>query len=249
MTLTLIGAAILPVIILLLFVYRKDKQEKEPLGMLLKAFFFGVLSCIPAALMESVLQNFAPPSEMVIANGIFMGYGVAGFCEELWKLIMLSLAIWKSKEFDEYFDGIVYATFVSLGFACLENILYVFNAGSLSESITMSVMRALLSVPAHFLFGVMMGYYFSLAKFDPKHRFGNILKALFIPLLLHGTFDALLFIAGGGVLFGAILLIAFIVFDIKMWKWGLKRIRILQQLSQQQNFNREDPFEGFKWEV
>lgn len=249
MNLTLIGVAVLPVLILMIFIYAKDKYNKEPLGLLLKAFLFGGLSCIPAILMEMGLQMFVPPSEMVIANSAYQGFIVAGFSEELCKLMMLSLAIWKSKEFDEYFDGIVYATFVALGFACIENIGYVFGAGNLTDSLSTGIMRAILSVPGHFLFGVTMGYFFSLAKFDPRHRFLNLIKALLLPMLLHGTFDTLLFISNGAPIFSGILLIVFIIFDIKMWKWGLRRIRRLQALSQEQYFDHDDPFKDFTWDI
>lgn len=245
----LIGVAVLPVIVLMIFIYFKDTYNKEPLRLLLKAFFFGVLSCLPAILTENVLSLFAPPEEQIVAHSLYMGFGVAGFSEELWKLLLLTLAIWRSREFDEYFDGIVYATFVSLGFACLENLGYVFASADYAGSLTTGIMRAIVSVPGHFLFGVTMGYFFSLAKFNPRRRLHNLFLALLIPMLLHGTFDSILFISNGSPLFSSILLICFIIFDIKMWKWGLRRIRHLQQLSQQQNFDRDHPFDGFTWNI
>ena len=249
MNITLILLAILPVLVLAGVVYKQDKVEKEPFGKLLKAFIFGALAIIPAGVMESVLSLFTPPFPII--SGAYTGFIVAGCCEELCKLLMLSWAIWKSSEFDEYFDGIVYACFVSLGFACFENIAYVVCQDSFASAIATGSVRAVLSVPGHFLFGVMMGYYFALAKFDRQHRSKNIFKAFFIPMLLHGSFDSLLMIPEsmdhGAELVSAVLLMLFIGFDIKMWKWGIRRIRRLQEMSQQQNFDRENPFEGFTW--
>lgn len=238
MNLTLLTAAIMPVILLAIYVYVQDKYEKEPFRMLLKAFFFGVLSIVPAVLMEQFLSFFTPP--FPILSGIYNGYIVAGCSEELCKLLLLTWAVWKSRDFNEYFDGIVYATYVSLGFACLENIMYVFHAGDYYAALSTSFMRALLSVPGHFLFGVAMGYYYALARFQPERRALNLLKAFLVPMFLHGTFDSILMIpesmGANGTGLGAILFFVFIWFDIKLWKQGRKRLRHLQELSSQQDF-------------
>lgn len=249
MNIYLIAIAVLPVIVLAYFVYRQDKLQKEPLGLLIKAFLFGALSIIPAALMENMLVAFTPP--FPVGSAIYTGFIVAGCSEELWKLIFLFLAVWRTKSFDEYFDGIVYATFVSLGFACFENIGYIFGQGTFFEAMYTGTIRALLSVPGHFLFGVTMGYYFALAKFDPSHRTKHLLMAFLIPMLLHGTFDALLMIpesmGEGAEIVSGVLFLLLIWFDIRMWKWGVRRIRKLQELSRQQNFDRLNPFKGFIW--
>ena len=194
----LIALAILPVMVLAMFVYKKDKFEKEPLRMLAKAFFFGCASVVPAILIEGALGYafFYMGGEQVpgFVSGIYNGFIVAGCTEELCKLALLSLAVWKAPDFNEYFDGIVYATFVSLGFAGVENIMYVFNQSTFEVSLMTGGVRALLSVPGHFLFAVVMGYYFALAKFNPAERRQNLCKAFVYPMLLHGTFDALLMI-------------------------------------------------------
>ena len=269
----LIALAVLPVILLATFIYRKDKFEKEPLRMLAKAFFFGCISVIPAIFIEqalgllySYLGGEYLPGFM---RGIYNGFVVAGCTEEICKLALLSLAVWKAPDFNEYFDGIVYATFVSLGFAGIENLMYVFNQSSFADSIMTGGVRALLSVPAHFLFAVVMGYYFAQAKFNPVERSQNLWKAFVYPMLLHGTFDALLMIPeamgeSGGWL-SAILFPVFIYFDIKLWKVAMGRLRALQQMSEEQNgasFESEDrdnpgsqpphpgdAFNGFNWDV
>lgn len=245
-------SAIVPVVILLIFIYRKDKYQHEPLGKLLLTFFVGCLSVIPAGLQEAGLMLLSPAADaMPVANGLYTGYIVAGFSEELWKLLLLMWVIWRSPHFDEYFDGIVYAVYLSLGFACVENISYVLGG---NDQMTTALMRGLLAVPAHFLFAVIMGYHLSLAKFDPSDRARHLFHALLYPVLMHGTYDALLMISTNlssdetinivcGVLF-----IVFIVFDIKMWRWGLKRIKRLQERSKEQTFDRMHPFDGFTWD-
>lgn len=251
-----IVSAVLPVLVLLYFIYKKDKYQPEPIGKLIWTFVVGCLSVVPAALMEAVIMPLAPDaSAMPVLNGVFNGYLVAGFSEELCKLLLLLLVIWRSPHFDEYFDGIVYAAYLSLGFACVENIGYVLQG---DDQMFTALMRGVLAVPAHFLFAVTMGYYVSLAKFDPSHRSGHLFKAFLVPMLLHGTYDALLMVADTlGEAYGeenmvvmstcGILFIVFIVFDIKLWRWGLKRIKRLQERSKEQGFDRMHPFDGFTW--
>ncbi len=250
MNTTLIALAILPVLVLAFVVYKQDKIEKEPFRLLLKAFLLGCLSVIPAGFLEAALTIFTP--EVPVLHGAYTGFVVAGCSEEACKLLMLYWAVWKSREFNEYFDGIVYACFVSLGFACVENIGYVTMQETFSDALSTGTVRALLSVPGHFLFGVMMGYYFSLAKFNPHRKSEYMRRAFLIPMLWHGTFDSLLMVAedlGGDLdIVGGVLLIVFIVFDVHMWKWGVRRMRKLQELSKnQRNSLPENPFEGFKW--
>lgn len=251
-------SAVVPVVLLLFFIYRKDKYQPEPLGKLLLAFFVGCLSVIPAAMMEGVIMIAAPSAEyMPVLNGLFNGYLVAGLSEELCKLLLLLLVIWKSPHFDEFFDGIVYAAYLSLGFACVENIMYVFQG---DDQMATALARGLLAVPAHFLFAVTMGYYVSLAKFDPGKKGGYLFKAFLYPMLLHGTYDALLMVSSnlangmeeesaiiGGICL--ILFVVFIIFDIRLWRKGLKRIKKMQERSKEQGFDRLHPFDGFTWDV
>ncbi|MCQ2295704.1 MAG: PrsW family glutamic-type intramembrane protease [Bacteroidales bacterium] len=250
MTIYLLSIAVLPVLILAWVVYRQDKYEKEPFSMLLKAFVLGAL-CIPfAALTEQILSLFTP--KMPIVEGIYTGFVVAGGSEEFFKLAMLVLAVWRSHYFNEYFDGIVYACFVALGFACFENISYIFGQNTFLDAMVTGSVRAVLSVPGHFLFGVTMGYYLALAKFASTHRMGYLFLAFFVPMLLHGTFDSLLMIpesmAAGREMVSVMLFCVLVWFDIKMWKWSVRRIHKLQELSEQQDFERKRLFQGFKWD-
>lgn len=212
----LLAISILPVVLLLIYVNRQDKYEKEPPGMLILAFFAGMLA-IPLTLLMVAITNHIIYSDSVF----YSAFIEAGLPEELSKFIILFLIIWWNKNFNEHMDGIVYATFVSLGFACVENILYVFGGG-----LGTGIMRAIISVPGHFLFGVLMGYFLSLAKFSHSGKFFLILLSILVPACVHGLFDWLLMatdVVGTGL--GLILILLFIVLDIFMWIAGVRSIR------------------------
>jgi len=248
----LLAAAVLPVLIILFAIYKADKINKEPIGKLILVFICGAFTVVPAAFLEIGLSEFQPSGALI--GGLYKGFCVAGFSEELFKLLTLFLLIWRSRHFDEYFDGIVYAVYVSMGFACVENVMYVFSGESYSVSMATAATRAVLSVPGHFLFAVMMGYYLGLAKFAPNRRRRYLLYAFLVPVFFHGTFDALLMVPEGMEEGGLkwvvtfVLFVVFILFDVKMWRRGMRRIRHLQRLSAEQDAEQErDAFEGFKW--
>ncbi|MBP5573923.1 MAG: PrsW family intramembrane metalloprotease [Bacteroidales bacterium] len=240
MSLLLIALSLLPVVLLLVFVYRQDKYEKEPIGLLILAFLGGMIA-IPADLTLVSIINLVFPSESVF----YAAFIEAGFCEELCKFVILFLLIWWNRNFNEHMDGIVYAAFVGLGFACVENVLYVMQAAlsDLGTGITTGVIRALLSVPGHFLFAVVMGYFLSLAKFSDKGTFGYLLMSLFAAALIHGLFDWLLMINDSiNPILGLVLFGLFIWGDIRLWKLGVKLIRHHQERSP---FKDQDPTDDY----
>ncbi|MCK5845971.1 MAG: PrsW family intramembrane metalloprotease [Bacteroidales bacterium] len=216
----LILAAIAPVVIIALYIYFKDKYNKEPIAMLAKALVLGMLTVIPVLLLEGFLMEFISIFDFSTRlSAFYNAFVVAAFSEEIWKFIALYILIWKSKEFDESIDGIVYAVFVGLGFAMVENIMYVVNGGG-----SVALMRAFLAVPAHALFGVTMGYYFSLSKFamDKASRNKYYRYAIISPIILHGVYD---FILMANEPLGMLVFIPFIIY---LWKTGFKRIKALQ---------------------
>jgi RsiW-degrading membrane proteinase PrsW (M82 family) len=182
----LLALALAPVLIILFYIYVRDKYEKEPLSLLVKSLVIGALISIPVIFVESMLSKIWN-GELGIMNAGYRAFVVAGFTEELFKFAVLYWLIWKHKEFDEKFDGIVYAVFISLGFAAIENILYVYEYGA-----NIGYLRAFTAVPAHAVFGVVMGFYFALAKFSKKYNSYFLIKALVIPVLLHGFYDFIL---------------------------------------------------------
>lgn len=178
--------AIAPVFAFLTFIYFRDKYEKEPLGMILKGFIFGAVIIIPVAFIENFLSNTGnslPP----IQKAAWDGFIVAGFTEELFKFLIVLLLFFRNKNFNERFDGIVYAVSVSLGFAGIENVLYVFQHGAMT-----GVLRAVTAVPAHMIMGIVMGYYLGLARFIPSKRSKYMILALLMPIIIHGFYDFVL---------------------------------------------------------
>lgn len=158
-----------------------------------------------------------------ILGSICTAFFGAAIPEEIAKFIMLWLLLRKNPYFDEKMDGIVYAVCVSLGFAALENIMYLYtNADSY---LSVGIARAIFSVPGHFCFGILMGYYYSLAKFYPKTPKKNKVFILAAPIIVHGLYDSILFIINVTPSISGILMIVFLVFCHKMWKYGSCRIK------------------------
>lgn len=221
--------AVLPVIVLASYIYKKDKYEKEPIGMLLRAFFLGVLA-IPLDLVVVETINVMIPGSTVFYQAFFE----AGIPEELCKWALFMIFIWRNTNFNEFFDGIVYACFIGLGFACIENIMYVFGNETFGGAFATGVMRALLSVPGHFLFAVIMGYFLGMAKFRPEQRRKYMMLSLVCPMLAHGLFDYLLMLSSAFSennleWMGTLLFIVFLYLDVKMWKIGVKHIAKMQE--------------------
>lgn len=224
---SLLLAALAPAVLLLIFIYRTDKYEPEPIKLLLKLYFLGMGSVIPILVVELILQqlNVFTMTGSDLEN-LYEALVVAGFTEELFKLIIVYLVVYKSIEYDEYLDGIIYCVFVSLGFATIENILYVIQG-----DMSVAILRAFLSVPGHMLFGVTMGYYLSLSKFNielvGKQKFLGL--ALLIPMLLHGLYDYILMSHHGW------LIIIFIPFMIWMWRFNMKKLKAYSKQSKLQH--------------
>jgi RsiW-degrading membrane proteinase PrsW (M82 family) len=175
-----------PVAIIAGYIWARDRHEREPVRMLLGALLAGVLTILPVMGMESLLASWGESLEG-LAEAAWKGFAVAAFSEELFKYLALFLLIWKSREFNDKYDGIVYGTFVSLGFAGVENFLYV-----MQEGYTTGLVRAFTAVPAHAIFGVTMGFYFGMAKFYPAKRTQMKIKAFVYPFFLHGVYDFIL---------------------------------------------------------
>lgn len=190
----LLIAAVLPIVALCSFVYKKD-PNKEPKSLLTKLFVFGFFSSIPVIIVELILGSMFPTSNASSFIQMFINVfvGVA-LVEEGFKWIITKKFGYDNKEFDEIYDIIVYAVFVSLGFACIENILYVFSNG-----LGNAVMRALTSIPGHTCFAVIMGYFFSKAKLNEINKSNlksrNMILSLIAPTVAHTLYDALIFYA------------------------------------------------------
>lgn len=154
--------------------------------MILKGLLVGGLILIPAFFIENALSELAPFSGAV-PGAAYSGFVVAGFTEEFLKYLAVFFIFYRSRQFNERYDGIVYAVSVSLGFAAAENIFYVFSHG-----LQTGLIRAFTAVPAHAFMGIAMGYYFGLARFFPAKKRQYMAKAFIVPWLLHGIYDFIL---------------------------------------------------------
>jgi len=212
-------ASLAPVFIILFYIYFRDKYDKEPLGLLVKALLMGIVIVFPVIFVERMLMNLSPHSGKV-AEAAYHAFVVAGFTEELFKFLALYILVWRSSSFNEQFDGIVYAVFVSLGFAGVENVLYVMDGG-MQTALT----RALTAVPAHAIFGIAMGYYLGIAHMYRELRGPYLGRALLVPILLHGIYDFILMVEIGW------LLVLFIPYVILLYIMGMRKMKQLSDAS------------------
>ena len=228
MNLLMLAAAVAPAAWLMKKVYDLDTIEKEPTNLLLRLLLLGVLSTVPAIFLEWVVGSVLKAA--LDGTGIIFAFaqsflGVA-LIEEGCKYFFLRWGAWKRPEFNCRFDGVVYAVFVSLGFALLENINYVFTFG-----LQVALSRALLAVPLHAVCGVYMGIWMGEAMLQ-QHRGqtqfikANLAKSLWIPVLLHGIYDGCLIL---GTQTSVLVFMAFVVI---LFIYTLKRVRAFAQQDQ-----------------
>lgn len=224
-TITILLTALLPIAVFIYYIYYKDKRFPEPTDQLVKAFLLGILS-VPLSLCISMplgLIGVYPTEATSILGSVSTAFLGAAIPEEIAKFFMLWLLLRKNPYFDEKMDGIVYAVCVSLGFAALENIIYLFSCADAYLSV--GIARAIFAVPGHFCFGILMGYYYSLAKFYPKSSKKNKILIIIAPILVHGLYDSILFIMNVTPAISGVLFIMFLIFCHKMWKYGSKSIK------------------------
>lgn len=187
---TLLITAIAPVFLVIIYIYIKDKFEKESKLLLFYTFLFGaILSILISSILYLIYDSFLPKAdEFSVLDQFIKAFFVVALIEEFSKYIIVRYYNQPKKDFNEPFDGIVYAVMVSMGFAAVENILYVFEGG-----IGVALLRALTAIPAHATFGIIMGYFMGIAKFSNHKRKWNLI-GLSLAILAHGTYDFFLFI-------------------------------------------------------
>ena len=187
----LIAAAVLPAIALMVFVYREDRMEKEPWPLLLSLLAQGIISTSLAVFTErlgtKLLGGLLSPNTLIYQ--VIFNFLVVGLSEEGFKYLLLKRRTWLSPAFNCQFDGVVYAVFVSLGFALWENIEYVALYG-----FGTALIRAVTAIPGHACFGVFMGAWYGLAKAHERHghpEYSLLCRRLAVvcPTLLHGLYD------------------------------------------------------------
>lgn len=186
----LLLSALAPVAAVIIYVYVKDKYEKESKRMLSLAFILGaIISIIITTVLYMFFDLFLPlPDDYSIWQQFVKAFFVVALIEEFSKYIMVRGFLQPRKGFNEPFDGIIYAVMVSMGFAAVENIMYVLQGG-----IDVALIRAFTAIPAHATFGIIMGYYMGKAKFSNKRMKWNLI-GLSLAILFHGAYDFFLFI-------------------------------------------------------
>lgn len=222
----LLIAALAPATVLLWYIYNKDKKQPEPTNWLLKAFGYGILSVLLSLIIiipiEAIFDIGVDTDVYTsVVDAFASAFISAAIPEELAKFTMLWLLLRKNPFFDEKFDGIVYSVCIGMGFAGIENIMYLIQSDSW---ISLGIVRALFSVPGHFLFAVLMGYYYSLYHFGIDRS--NKTKAMILaaPILAHGIYDGILFSIDVDESLAVIGLILFLYFFNKLRKKGKERI-------------------------
>ena len=207
--------AVVPSALILRYFIRRD-EFPEPRRAIAITFAWGVASIVPAVLLAFgllVAVDAAVGDE--VTNPWLRGAGIAFFGaaipEELFKFAVLYFYCRRLNDFDEPMDGIVYGVTASLGFATLENILYVADGG-----VTVAIVRAFTAVPGHALLGVIMGFYFGLAHFEPRRRRLLLVAAYVSPVIFHGLYNTVLLAPEEGAAIGWALLV-FVVLAIEVW--------------------------------
>jgi RsiW-degrading membrane proteinase PrsW (M82 family) len=181
----LFASAVTPSLLLLWYFHSRD-HHPEPRGVLLATFLFGVAIVVPVFLIATPLDLITPTIADPGLRGVYRAFAVAAIPEELLKFCVVWFYCARHRAFDEPMDGLVYGAVASLGFATLENVLYVAQGG-----LELAVMRAVTAVPSHAFWGVIMGLYIGQAKFGPPAlRARRLFAAWFFPMLLHGLYDA-----------------------------------------------------------
>jgi len=218
---SLLALALAPGIAIGIYIYLKDKHEREPLGLLFISFLYGVLSTAVTLLISFPLEAILIFSERNAVHQMGNAFFKVALVEEFSKFIFIRFILYRNKNFNEPFDGIVYACMVGMGFATLENILYVFQYGAPTGFV-----RMFTAVPAHATFAVLMGYFLGKAKFTHRKEIYYSVVALLVATAFHGAYDYFWFIAYvPGIWVGAILslIVALIL--------SRKAIRLHQQAS------------------
>jgi RsiW-degrading membrane proteinase PrsW (M82 family) len=197
--LALLAIAMAPSVAIGVYIYLKDHHEKEPISLLIKSFFYGVFSTFVTLFISGIISQFVTINEVDVSEQAVNAFVIVALVEEFSKFIFVRGILYRNKNFNEPFDGIVYAVMVSMGFATFENIFYVAEGG-LSVALT----RMFTAVPAHATFGILMGYFLGKAKFEHKKSY-YAFHALGIATLFHGAYDYFLFISFvPGIWLGAI---------------------------------------------
>ncbi len=216
-----IFAAVLPAAILLRYVYKTDTVEQEPPGLLARLLLMGVFAALASGVLETlgetVLNALIDPGSPIYT--VVLAFFVVALVEEGMKFVLLKRTTWYHPAFNYRFDGIVYAVFVSLGFAAFENIQYVLHYG-----LSVALPRALLAVPGHMSFAVFMGLFYGRAKLCEAYDYRrgvrhNLTAGYLVAVFLHGFYDTCAMVGT------TVSTIVFLIFVVLMYKWVFRLLK------------------------
>lgn len=224
----LMALAIIPGLLLIIYVYKKDKVEKEPVNLIIRIILYGIISCICAGYLEMLESSVLPQYEKgTIEYALTTSFLCAALVEEIVKYLAMRLGSWKYPGFNYRFDGIVYGVSAGVGFAIYENIMYVASYGFAT-----AVVRAFTAVPLHAFCGVFMGVFYAYSKKASilgQSTIGYTLLALIVPMIIHGIYDTCAFMGDKGT-------VPFMIFVVLLYIAAIGTIR---------KMSREDYRAGF----
>lgn len=214
----------MPALIIVAYILIRDRKNPEPVKMLLKGFGYGILAVPLDIALISLISNIFPLTFNTASafGAIAESFINAAIPEEAIKILLLWLLLRKNSYFNEHMDGIVYAVCVGMGFAATENVLYLFS--NIDNWQVVAIGRAFLAIPGHYIFAVVMGYFYALAYFLPQHRYCWAMAYL-LPVLLHGMYDSFLMLTSNGLLQGGVSVLLFLICFIYSIRHTNKLIR------------------------
>lgn len=213
MFIVLLSAAIAPALALLSYFYLRNQMDTEPRRTLLHSFIYGAIITYPILFIQFVLKEEQAFSSVFFTNVVF-----TSMIEEFFKWLVIFAVILRHIEFDDPYDGILYGAAVSLGFATVENAIYLISFG-----LDQAFMRAILPVSSHALYGVVMGYYYGKGKFSTEgHQKKYILLALLAPMVLHITYNSILMME-------EYFMYAMLPFMLFLWWFALRKVKLAHE--------------------
>ena len=232
--LTLFTVSVLPIFLIGMFIYKKDR-EKEPSELLMKLCLGGIGSCFLVLILSSVLgliftMFFADTNDLNLIELVVYAFVCVALVEEFCKWIVAYKISYNDKDFDEFYDAILYCMFVALGFACFENLLYVYENG-----IGTGVVRTLLAVPGHACDGMFMGYYFGLSKLGALNnrkdlKIKNLVLSILVPTIMHGVYDYCLFTQR------TVFIVLFLIFVVCIYVYVFKKIKKISSINRRMKY-------------
>jgi len=206
----LLQIALAPAVVLALLIYVKDRYEKEPVRMMATCLFFGFLIAPFVGGIDILIAKIKIPAEY---ENLFTSFVASSAIEESVKLLFLYFLMKRNRNLNEPFDACLYAALLSLGFAAIENIVYVFGSQSFSTALS----RAVFSVPGHFLFGITMGGAFADYSYYKKGR-KYLLLSFILPYMAHAVYNYIILALGN------IYMLLFIPYLFALWRISLRRL-------------------------